>query len=149
MKFLSKTMFVVITTIIFTSCAVSKASLESDTKAKQTTVSSGEALVYIVRPQVTGFAIRFNVDCDGNHIGTTTAKRFIYTVQKSGMHKISSHAENTDELNINLESGKIYYIEQIPTMGFAMARNVLKIIDATEGKEKLSKCSLSSDCVTK
>jgi len=132
---------------LMTNCAMQKASLESDTKAKQLIAPAGKAIVYVLRPSGFGAAVRFYVYCDSKNIGSTGGNRFIYTILDAGKHKIESQAENDDELEMSLEPDKTYYIEQVPKMGIMMARNRLILLNETEGKEDLMKCKLSADCV--
>ena len=61
------------------------------------------------------------------------------------MHLFLSKAENKSTLELEVEAGKIYYIEQIPTMGFLYARNRLRLLDDVAGQEKLSACTLSAE----
>lgn len=129
-------------------CGVQKASLATDIKSKQLTAPTGKGIVYIIRPNAYGFAVKFKVTCDENYIGSTFGKRFIYAVLDPGKHQIISKAENDADLEVNIEADKIYYIEQIPKMGLMMARNKLELL-SVGGKEKLTKCKLSLDCAEK
>ena len=140
----------IILVVLLTGCsAVQKASFEADADAKTLTIPIDKALVYIVRPNPLGLAVRFNVSCDGTYIGATGGQRFIYTYQDPGKHEIVSKAENTAKLEIELAAGEVYYIEQIPRLGFIMARNKLSLLDETKGKEKLGACTLSAENVAK
>lgn len=133
--------------LLLTNCVVQKASIEFDTKAKQLIVPNNKALVYVVRPKSLGGAIRFTVDCDNRYIGSTVGRRYIYSIQDTGKHKIVSHAENSSELEISLDVNQKYYIEQVPKFGIWIARNRLELIDESKGKKKLMKCKLSDDCI--
>ena len=125
--------------------AVQKATTEADAQAKTLSANEEKALIYIVRPNFLGTAIRFKVYCDDKYIGATGGQRFIYTYQDPGMHLFLSKAENKSTLELEVEAGKIYYIEQIPTMGFLYARNRLRLLDDVAGQEKLSACTLSAE----
>ena len=145
----TKLIYIIISlSFILHGCSVQKASLEADTKSKQLTAPSGKGIVYIIRPNAYGFAVKFKVTCDEKYIGSTVGKRFIYTILDPGKHKIVSKAENDAEIEVNIEADKIYYIEQIPRMGVMMARNKLDLL-SEGGKEKLTKCKLSTDCAEK
>ena len=147
MKKIRRNFWLVLVSILLTNCAVQKASLDENVVAKQLHASDNKAVVYIVRPSALGFAVKFTVNIDGQYIGATGGKRFIYAILDPGKHLIVSHAENKEELEVNLEANKTYYIEQIPTMGIVMARNKLKLLDEAEGLEKLERCKLSADYV--
>jgi hypothetical protein len=149
MKNLFKISGIVAILVLLSGCAVPKASIELENKAKGLSAPADKALIYIVRPDFLGSAIKFTVECDGTRIGATGGKRFIYTIQSPGKHKIVSRAENDAEIEVEVEAGKIYYVQQIPTMGVMKARNKLVLLNETEGKEKLGKSNLSTDCVEK
>ncbi len=139
-------LFLIALLVLITGCsAVQKATMEADAEAKTLSTPDSTALVYVVRPNFLGTAIRFKVYCDGKYIGTTGGQRFIYTYQKPGNHIFLSKAENSSELSIELNAGNVYYIEQIPQMGIIMARNKLQLLDELSGKEKLNECTLSAE----
>ena len=104
---------------------------------------AGKSLVYIARPTTFGFAVPMNVECDGKVIGTNMGKNFIYCTAEPGEHIFTSYAENTHELKITTEPGKVYYVLQKVKMGMALARCELELMDDVIGKSKLKKCNLS------
>ena len=106
---------------------------------------NGKGVIYVVRPAVMGFAIGIPVSCDGNWVGTTRGKNFIYTVVDPGKHIISGKAENLSEVEVNVEAGKTYYVLQNIKMGMVMARNKLELTDEQTGKTKLEKCKLAEE----
>lgn len=127
---------------------VSKASPDDDRYAKELTAPADKALVYVVLPtNLVGYADKMKVRCNGKYLGATGGKRFIYAILDPGSYVFVSEAENKSELAIVLEAGKTYYLEQKVKMGILKARNSLERLSDTEGKEKLSKCSLSADMV--
>ena len=98
----------------------------------------GKALVYVVRPNAIGGLIRFNVFIDDklvdSEMGFTRGNQYIYFNLQPGPHTILSKAENWAEYPVNAEPGDIIFIEQVPAMGFVMARNSLKAIEDYAGK---------------
>lgn len=140
----------IILIVLLTGCsAVQKATVEADAQAKTLEVPAGKALLYIVRPNPLGLAIRFTVLCDSAYIGATGGLRFLYTYLDPGKHEITSKAENTAKLEIELTAGEVYYVEQIPRLGFLIARNKLRLLDEATGREKLGACTLSAENVAK
>ena len=89
----------------------------------------GKALVYVVRPEVFGFAIKFNVYIDDeqstSEMGYTRGQQYIYFNVKPGKHEIKSLAENWAGVNINVKEGDIIFLEQESKMGVVYARNKL------------------------
>lgn len=103
-------------------------------------------LVYVVRPTGVGQAVRFNIfidnpDKDEMEAGYTRGNQYLYFYLSPGKHVLYSKAENTATGTITVESGKTYFIQQVPSMGFLFARNQLKQLDdEEEGKYYLSQC---------
>lgn len=124
-----------------------KEPVQSDSKLDQSGSPSGTSVIYILRPTKYLGTWRLDVNCDGQFIGTTKGNNFVYTNLHAGKHKIETIGENTEELDIILDSGKVYYIEQVPRMGVWSPRSSLFILNAKEGQEKLSNCQLSANNV--
>jgi hypothetical protein len=100
-----------------------------------------EALVYVMRPSNLGFALGFSIACDNTLLGTTKGKRYVQGLVKPGIHKITaSGGEKDAELEINVEAGKTYYIEQKIKMGLVLARTKLELVTEEEGIKLLAKC---------
>jgi len=126
---------------------VGKMPVQFDDYARRLEPPAEQALVYVVRPSNAGKIMRFTVQCDGDSIGATGGKRYIYTLQPPGAHVFVSRAENKSELPIVLEAGQTYYLEQKIKMGIFSARANLERIPDAEGREKLAKCALSEEIV--
>lgn len=129
--------------LILTSCSTQKNAINVDDPNKRLTAPENKALVYIVRPQTLGFLINFKVFCDGEFIGATKGKTYIYTVVEPGEHTFLSKAENKREIHLVLEANKTYFFEQLPRMGYGIkARNKFIQLEENEGRDKLQKCKL-------
>ncbi|MDX1910356.1 MAG: DUF2846 domain-containing protein [Saprospiraceae bacterium] len=133
--------------ILLAACTSTQlASGESD-KLKSMTAPSDMALVYVIRPSSYGGVVRMELTCDGNNIGSTQGKQFIYTLVPPGKHEFISKSENKDALTMVVEAGKTYFLEQKVSTGWVMARTELvRIMDESKGRQKLGKCKLSSSC---
>lgn len=131
-----------------TGCStVGKMPVEIEDAALALEPEEDEALVYIVRPSGMGSGVRIKTWCDGEYLGATGGGRFIFTHQDAGPHLFASKAENTSELQIELEGGRTYYLEHQIKLGVVQARANMVLLDEEEGREKLRKCSLSDDIV--
>jgi len=102
----------------------------------------GKALVYVVRPNRAGGLIKFKFHVDGKHVGTTKARRFLYSVLDPGPHLFMSKSENESEMQLNLEAGKTYFLKQKIKIGALKARNELIQVNESEGREMMQKCRL-------
>jgi hypothetical protein len=110
---------------------------------KNLTPMEGKAIVYIVRPSIVGMAVMMRLDCDSFQVGWIGIKSFLYTILDSGQHIFKAMSENESDLTVHLESGKVYFIDQEPRMGFAYARTKLLLLNEETGRKYLSKCGLS------
>jgi hypothetical protein len=120
---------------------------QKDSAAKNLAPIAGKAIVHIIRPTSYGFLIKMNVECDSVHIGSTKAKKYIYTVLDPGRHTFVSKSENHYKFDLDVEAGKIYYIKQQVEMGALYAETGLEILSDQDGKKYLDKCTLSKDNV--
>lgn len=110
----------------------------------------GKALIYFVRrPAVYAAAFRFSVHMDRLLIGHTQARRFLYTFADPGVRKFVGRGANNSTLELELEAGKTYYIEQETRIGFEIPRNKLVLLDEKEGRRKLNYYKLSRDNITR
>jgi len=122
----------------------SKTTFTKSRDVKNLVPDSGKALVYIVRASIYAFAVPMRIDVDSFQVGWLPTKAFLYTILDAGKHNFSSRSENEFHLQVWLESGKVYYIEEDAKMGWVYARTKLKLISEELGKKELSKCGLSS-----
>ena len=99
--------------------------------------SVGKGMVYVVRPSSGAPAISFDVyvrdKSSGNEVGSNGAEEYIYFEVNPGVVKILSVAENTAELEIEVETGMIYYIVQNVEFGILFARNSINTLSEIEG----------------
>lgn len=97
--------------------------------------------IYVMRPASFGGGISIDVENDGRIIGTTGPHGFLCWEREPGETVISSQAENTSKLNVNVQAGKVNYVYQSIRMGVFIARNRLVIVSEDEGKKLLRDCN--------
>lgn len=140
---MKKILFIAVIFIV-AACNTSKTVTQNtNDKYKTLTAPEGKAIVYFVRPSVVGTIVPFKVSCNDSLIGSITGKKYLFVVLDSNTYKFISKAENDAEIEIKVEAGKKYFIEQKPKMGIIMARNELILLNNAEGEQKLANCSLS------
>ncbi|MDH3467714.1 MAG: DUF2846 domain-containing protein [Gammaproteobacteria bacterium] len=110
--------------------------------------TGNEALVYIVRPDSGGSAVRFKVYLDGQkedgkYIGYTRGKQYLTVPVSVGKHVINSKAENWASVDVSANDGDIIFLTQTPRLGFMFAGNNLEKIDSLDGKYFMSKYGLA------
>ena len=116
---------------------------KQDAAAKTFQAPQSNAGVYIYRNESMGAAVKMDVTVDGQPIGQTVAKTFLYKEVAPGKHTITSKAENTETLEIDAKPGVLYYVWQEVKMGFMYARNKLQLVDETTGKKGVLETSLA------
>jgi hypothetical protein len=110
--------------------------------AKNLNPIEDKAVVYVFRTSSLGFAVGLDVDCNNKDLAVFYPKKFYMCVLEPGRYLFTGHGENEEELIVNVEANKKYYIEAIPQMGFLIARIALKQLDQIEGNGKVQKCKL-------
>lgn len=108
----------------------------------------GKAIIYVVRPSSLGALIRFNVFVDdkedASEVGYTRGAQYIYFNVDPGTHHIFSKAENWAQLDVEVKSGDVVYLQQDPAMGILIARNDLLRIEDVPGKYHVKNLSLGT-----
>lgn len=105
-----------------------------------------KATVYFIRNSGLGSLIRMTIECDGQKIGSTKPKQYVYTTLDPGEYTFASKGgENKATLGVRLEAGEVYYIKQQVKMGIVAARTGLELMNEEDGIKALKECKLSSD----
>ncbi len=124
-------------------CAsVPMADAAADAEAKKFVPPADKAGVYIYRNTNFGGAIKMPVSIDGEQIGVTAGKVYLYKEIDPGNHIVVSKAENTESLVIDVEKGKLYYVWQQVRMGAWKARCSLFLKDEDEGQKGVNETKL-------
>ena len=100
--------------------------------------------VYIYRNEGMGAAVRMDVEVDGKPLGATAAKTYFYTEVPAGKHRLTSKAENTDNIEVETVAGKLYYVWQEVKMGILYARTKLHLVGEEEGQKGVQESKLAS-----
>jgi len=123
--------------------------VKGDYALKKLSPPEGKALIYIIRPPKYNAAVAdFRVEIGQFVIGSTQAKRFLYTFVKPGKHILSGKAGNLSELPIEVQAGKTYFVKQKVKSGWIRVNNELILLEESEGEKLLKKCKLSGDNYT-
>jgi len=106
-------------------------------------VAQDKAGLYIYRNESMGGGVKMEVDVDGKQIGTTARKTYLYKELAPGKHTVTSHAENTDTLEVDLRPGTLSYIWQEVKMGILFARTKLHLVSEEQGKAGVLESTLA------
>lgn len=116
---------------------------QKDQQLKAFSTKPDTAGIYIYRNESMGAAVKMDVTVDGNYVGKTAARTYLYKEVPPGKHVISSSAENTDSIEITTAPGKLYYIWQEVKMGLLYARTKLHLVSEEEGRKGVRESALA------
>ncbi|MBT3184494.1 MAG: DUF2846 domain-containing protein [Nitrospina sp.] len=140
---MKKSIFVTLVVMIIAGCAtVPTAPPGLDMEAKSFVANPDKATIYIYRDELFGAAIGMNIMLDGVYLGRTAAKTYFRVEVDAGNHTVQSFAENTVEVSLTVEIGKIYFVRQEVKMGFISARSDIYLVENVEGQEAVKECKL-------
>lgn len=117
---------------------------QRDAALKNFKIAPDKAAIYVYRNESMGAAIKMDVAIDGQPIGQTAAKTFLYKEVTPGKHTVTSKAETTDSLEVDVKPGTLTYIWQEVKMGFMMARSKLNLMSEAEGRKGVLETNLAA-----
>ena len=100
-----------------------------------------KALIYVVRPTSAGFAVKSWFFSDDQALGVNRGSSYFFADVEPGKHVFWSKSENVDAVELEVEAGKTYYLQQHVKIGGLKARTKLEVLDETAGQERLAKCT--------
>jgi hypothetical protein len=115
-----------------------------DAELKSFTVAQDKAGIYIYRNESIGAAVRMDIAIDGRTIGQSAAKTYFYKEVSPGKHTVSSSAENTDTLEVDVRPGTLAFIWQEVKMGLLYARTKLHLVSEDEGRKGVLESRLAT-----
>ena len=126
-------------------CAsVQMASDAEDQAAKQFQPKSNMARIYVYRNETFGAALKMPVSIDGQIIGETASKTYLFKDVTPGQHIVRSHTEKTPELKIDAQANKVYFVWPEVKMGMWQGNSMLHLMNDAEGRAGLMECKLAS-----
>ncbi|WP_282341466.1 DUF2846 domain-containing protein [Pseudomonas sp. PS02288] len=137
---------IVVATALLTlgGCAsVPKGDPAQDAALKTFQVAPDKSAIYVYRNESMGAAVKMDVAIDGQAIGQTAAKTYLFKEVAPGKHTITSEAENTATLEVNTLAGKPTFVWQEVKMGVLSARSKLNLVDAEQGKTGVKESDLA------
>lgn len=142
---MNRIFFPTIVALAISGCAsVPMGDPKKDAQAKTFAVAQDKGGIYIYRNESMGAAVKMDVAIDGQAIGQTAANTYFYKEVAPGKHVVSSTAENTDTLEVEVKPGKLAFIWQEVKMGLLYARNKLHLVTEEEGKKGVQETNLAA-----
>jgi hypothetical protein len=97
-----------------------------------------KGVVYFYREsKFVGCAISYNVKEGDKVLGPAGNGTYFFVIAEPGSHTYTASTESTASRTINVEAGKIYYVECGVDMGIFAGRPSMKIVTEDEGKSVL------------
>ncbi|HEX6914911.1 MAG TPA: hypothetical protein VF145_06700 [Chitinophagaceae bacterium] len=100
---------------------------------------AGKAVVYFARVSQLGFAINFSYFDSTQLIAKFNGSGYFRYECEPGQHVFWARSENRSFVEANLDSGKIYFIEAVPTMGGLKAAVDLTPINPATAEKRMAK----------
>lgn len=142
---MKKWLVISVVAMALTGCAsVPMGDEKQDRALKTFTVTPDKAGLYIYRNESMGAGVKMAVSVDGQTIGQTAARTYLFKEISPGRHTVSSVAENTDSLEINARPGTLTYIWQEVKMGMLYARSKLHLVDEETGRQGVRESRLAT-----
>ena len=99
-------------------------------------VAPDEAGIYIIRSERVGGAIPIDVLIDGQRLGATVARSYLYAVVKPGTHTVDSLGDIRNTLEVELKPGTITYLSQVVELTYLSSpRTRLRTVNDAQGRE--------------
>jgi len=95
----------------------------------------GKALIYFVRTQTMGFAVKVKLFADGSFVGLIMSKTYVPVEVDPGKHEFVVEAENAGFLEADVAPDKIYVVQVAIHMGAMKARTHFEV--ARTGSEAM------------
>lgn len=97
--------------------------------------ATGKALIYFVRPQFMGAAVKVKLYADGKFLSILASKTFVPYECDPGKHEFAVVAENAGLLDATVSADRIYVVQVSMHMGGLKARTHFEV--ARKGSEAL------------
>ncbi|MBK3516022.1 DUF2846 domain-containing protein [Carboxylicivirga marina] len=142
---MKKLLFALLALPLLIGCAsTSKAPVESSETAKKFEKNPEKAVVYVYRTgRVVGAAGQIQVKIDGIEAGGTGPGTFFRWELKPGTYSfMSSTAESSKVVELNLKAGEHYFLRQDARVGISSGRVTLVEKDEKTGMNEMGDCQL-------
>ena len=140
-------LLVIAASFLVTGCAsVNMAPKEESAKAKQfNPPSANNAGLYVYRNSFVGKALKKDIWIDGKCLGESASDVFFYTEIEGGKgFKISTESEfSPNDLNLNVDSGKNYFVRQYIKMGVFVGGAGVEQVSEQQGKTDIAQLEMA------
>lgn len=129
------------TSLLLTGCGAGKAASDVSGSVPEYRLDESCALIHIYRPgSMMGMAISYNLHLDDEVVFRVKNKsKMTVRVTGEGLKMLWAKTETREELPVDIELGKEYYVRCGIGMGAFVGRPKLEIVDAQVGKSEFGK----------
>jgi len=123
--------------LLLAGCAAIPASAPPESAAaKRFHVEAHEAAIYVIRSERVGGAIPLQVLIDGQPLGATVARSYLYAVVPPGIHAVESRGDIRSTLEVDAKPGTITYLSQVVELTYLSSpRTRLRPVTESQGRE--------------
>lgn len=123
--------------LLLAGCAAMPASAPPESAAaKRFHVEAHQAAIYVIRSERVGGAIPLQVLIDGQHLGATVARSYLYAVVPPGIHTVESRGDIRSTLEVDAKPGTITYLSQVVELTYLSSpRTRLRPVTESQGRE--------------
>jgi hypothetical protein len=108
---------------------------QQDAALKAFAVAPDRAGIFVYRNEAAAVAVTMDVHLDGVPLGQTAPKTYLYRQVAPGRHTVTSQAENTDTLDVDVEAGALAFVWQEIKWGMFSTRSKLHLMNETQGRK--------------
>jgi hypothetical protein len=117
---------------------------EQDAMLKAFAVAPDQAGLFIYRTQRDSPEVWTSVRLDGTLLGNTSVLTYLYTPVAPGNHVITSSAENTDTLELDIKAGTLAYVWQEVEIGPDSPQVTFHRMREQDGRVGVLECKLAA-----
>lgn len=123
--------------LLLAGCAATPANAPPESAAaKRFHVEAHEAAIYVIRSERVGGAIPLQVLIDGQHLGATVARSYLYAVVPPGIHMVETRGDIRSTLEVDAKPGTITYLSQVVELTYLSSpRTRLRPVTESQGRE--------------
>lgn len=139
MKTIFKISIVIFLSVLVTGCATGPKF--ADVKDKINNLNTDKGRIYLYRTAALGAAIKPKIKVNGEPVGKSVAKGFMFVDRKPGNYEIMTSTEVDRKLSFTLEEGQTRYVKFNVSMGFFVGHVYPELVTSEVGRKEIQQCS--------
>ena len=128
-----------------TGCAVKNHAYGSDLPSAADPNGGGNATIYVARPSIYGFAIKFPMEVNGEAVPPLRASKYVRVDVPPGPVEIKAKGEKMCTVTFDAAADHDYYFVGKVRTGWLIARVQLDAVEPAIGQDATSRCTVSAE----